>query len=206
MQATEADDPALVPVPPPDLGEGPTSRTVQWFLFSAVAVIGYPLLLQRPREHGMSEVEPATVLAAVVAVAGRTGLARLTVDEVAREAGVGRASVYRWFPGGREQLVDEGITWEVGRFLQRLEDAAAGATDLRDRLIRSITFARRALADHAVLQRLLAAEPGGVLPQLQRDGPPGDRRPARPARRPRRVRRTAVPRSIPPRPPTGWPA
>ena len=61
VQATEADDPALVPVPPPDLGEGPTSRTVQWFLFSAVAVIGYPLLLlQRPRRHGMSEVEPAT--------------------------------------------------------------------------------------------------------------------------------------------------
>ena len=46
VQATEADDPALVPVPPPDLGEGPTSRTVQWFLFSAVAVVGYPLLLR----------------------------------------------------------------------------------------------------------------------------------------------------------------
>ena len=140
-----------------------------------------------------------------MAVAGRTGLARLTVDEVAREAGVGRASVYRWFPGGREQLVDEGITWEVGRFLQRLEDAAAGATDLRDRLIRSITFARRALADHAVLQRLLAAEPGGVLPQLQQTAPLviavlRDQLVAHVA--------SAGPpsRSIPPRPPTGWPA
>ena len=120
----------------------------------------------------MSRAEPRErVLAAVVAVAGRTGIARLTVEEVAREAGVGRASVYRWFPGGREQLVDEGITYEVGRFLHRMTEATDGATDLRDRLIRAITFARRALADHAVLQRLLATEPSGVLPQLQQTAP-----------------------------------
>lgn len=120
----------------------------------------------------MSELGPRDrVLAAVVTVAGRSGIARLTVDEVAREAGVGRASVYRWFPGGREQLVDEGITWEVGRFLQRLVAATADAADLRDRLLRSITVARRALAEHAVLQRLLDTEPGGVLPQLQQTAP-----------------------------------
>src|SRR5690606_30821383 len=70
------------------------------------------------------------VLAAVVAVAGRTGLAQLTVEEVAREAGVGRASVYRWFPGGREQLVDEAVTWEIGRYLAEVEAEAEGAADL----------------------------------------------------------------------------
>jgi AcrR family transcriptional regulator len=111
------------------------------------------------------------VLEAVVAVAGRTGLAHLTVDEVARQAGVGRASVYRWFPGGREQLVDEAITWEIGRYLARVEAATAGAADLHERLARTIRVARRALADHAVLQHLLATEPGGVLPQLQRTAP-----------------------------------
>lgn len=111
------------------------------------------------------------VLAAVVTVVGRTGIARLTVDEVAREAGVGRASVYRWFPGGREQLVDEGVTWEVGRFLARMEADVADAPDLRERLIRAISFAHRALEDHEVLQRLLATEPGGLLPQLQQTAP-----------------------------------
>jgi AcrR family transcriptional regulator len=111
------------------------------------------------------------VLGAVVTVAGRVGLRRVTVDEVAREAGVGRASVYRWFPGGREQLVDEGVTWEVGRFLGRLGRAVADAPDLRTRLIRGLGFAHRSIAEHEVLQHLLATEPGGLLPQLQQTGP-----------------------------------
>ncbi len=111
------------------------------------------------------------VLAAVVACAGRVGVGRVTVDEVAREAGVGRASVYRWFPGGREQLVEEGVTWEVGRFLERLEEAVADAPDLRTRLVEGIAFAHRAIAEHEVLQALLITDPGGLLPQLQRTAP-----------------------------------
>ena len=111
------------------------------------------------------------VLAAVVTCAGRVGVGRITVDEVAREAGVGRATVYRWFPGGRDQLVDEGVTWEVGRFLNRLDDAVAGAPDLRTRLIDGIAFAHRAIAEHEVLQRLLVTDPGGLLPQLQQTAP-----------------------------------
>jgi AcrR family transcriptional regulator len=111
------------------------------------------------------------VLAAVVACAGRVGIARITVDEVAREAGVGRASVYRWFPGGREQLVDEAVTWEVGRFLGRLAEVVDDAPDLRTRLVRGLGFAHRAIAEHEVLQHLLATEPGGLLPQLQQTAP-----------------------------------
>lgn len=44
---TEA-EPAPTPVPLPELGEGPhLSYAVQWFLFTAVAVVGYPLVLRR---------------------------------------------------------------------------------------------------------------------------------------------------------------
>lgn len=111
------------------------------------------------------------VLAAVVACVGRSGMKALTVDEVAREAGVGRASVYRWFPGGREQLLDEAITWEVGRFLAGLTAAMDGAAGLRGQLVAGLSAAHRAIEDHAVLQRLLATEPGGLLPQLQQTAP-----------------------------------
>ncbi|MEO7556805.1 MAG: helix-turn-helix domain-containing protein [Acidimicrobiales bacterium] len=111
------------------------------------------------------------VLAAAVRCAGEMGIERFTVEEVAREAGVSRATVYRWFPGGRDQLVDEGVTWEVGRFLARLGRAVEDAPDLPTRLERGLVFAHRAFEHHEVLQRLLATEPGGLLPQLRATAP-----------------------------------
>jgi cytochrome oxidase assembly protein ShyY1 len=48
VQADDADSPDLTPVPRPDLGEGPHfSYAVQWFLFAAVGLVGYPLLLRK---------------------------------------------------------------------------------------------------------------------------------------------------------------
>lgn len=111
------------------------------------------------------------VLAATVRCAGRVGIARLTVEAVANEAGVSRASVYRWFPGGRDQLVDEAITWEVGRFLSRLAEAVADAPDLPTRLEWALLFAHQAIEEHRELQKLLATEPGGLLPHLQGTAP-----------------------------------
>ncbi|MBA2281583.1 MAG: SURF1 family protein [Acidimicrobiia bacterium] len=43
----------LLAVPRPDLGDGPhLGYAVQWFLFSAVGVVGYPLLLRRRARDG----------------------------------------------------------------------------------------------------------------------------------------------------------
>jgi AcrR family transcriptional regulator len=111
------------------------------------------------------------VLAATVRCAGRVGIARITVEEVAREAAVSRATVYRWFPGGREQLIDEAMTWEIGRFLSRLGAAVEDAPDFPTRLELGLVFAHRAIEEHEVLQRLLETEPGGLLPQLQATTP-----------------------------------
>jgi AcrR family transcriptional regulator len=111
------------------------------------------------------------VLAATVRCAGRVGIARTTVEEVAREASVSRATVYRWFPGGREQLIDEAMTWEIGRFLGRLGAAVEDAPDFATRLELGLVFAHRAIEEHEVLQRLLETEPGGLLPQLQATTP-----------------------------------
>jgi cytochrome oxidase assembly protein ShyY1 len=43
----------LTAVPLPDLGEGPhLAYAVQWFLFAAVGVVGYPLLMRRQARDG----------------------------------------------------------------------------------------------------------------------------------------------------------
>lgn len=111
------------------------------------------------------------VFAATVRCAGQVGLKRITVEAVATEAGVSRASVYRWFPGGRDQLVDEAITWEVGRFLTRLAEAVEEESGLAAKLERALMFVHKAISEHHELQKLLATEPGGLLPHLHDTAP-----------------------------------
>jgi AcrR family transcriptional regulator len=79
--------------------------------------------------------------------------------------------VYRWFPGGRDQIIDEGVTWEIGHFLERVAASVHGAPDLATRIERALVFAHRALEEHEVLQRVLATEPGGVLPHIHATAP-----------------------------------
>jgi AcrR family transcriptional regulator len=97
---------------------------------------------------------------------GRYGLARTTVDDVAQASGVSRATIYRHFPGGREQLVADTVAWETGRFFQRLGEAVAGAPDLCILLEDALAYARNALAEHAVFQRVVQTEPERLLPLI----------------------------------------
>jgi AcrR family transcriptional regulator len=97
---------------------------------------------------------------------GRYGLARTTVDDVAQASGVSRATIYRHFPGGREQIVADTVAWEQGRFFRRLGEAVAGAPDLCVLLENALVFARKALAEHVVFQRVVETEPERLLPLL----------------------------------------
>lgn len=106
------------------------------------------------------------LLTATYACIARSGLARVTVEDAAREAGVSRATVYRHFPGGREQLVRETVGHEVGHFFLDLAVAVAEASSLAEVLIEALLHAHAAVADHEVLQRLLATEPDRLLPNL----------------------------------------
>ena len=106
------------------------------------------------------------ILEATYACVARYGLAKTTIEDAAREARLSRATVYRYFPGGKEQLVREVIAWEMGRFFGRLAEAVAGATDFGHLLEEALFFAHRAVEDHAVLQKILVTEPERLLPQL----------------------------------------
>lgn len=116
--------------------------------------------------------DPRTrLLAATVACLGRYGIAKTTVDDAAREAGLARATVYRHFPDGKEQLIAEAITWAVGQFFAELAVAVDGAPDFPTMLEESLVHARRAVAEHAVLQKVLETEPERLLPQLTQSAP-----------------------------------
>ena len=106
------------------------------------------------------------ILEATYACVARAGLARTTIEDAAREAGVSRATVYRWFPGGRDDLLREVIAWETARFFLRLAEAVEGTADFAAMLEEALVFARAAILDHEVLQRILATEPGRLVPTL----------------------------------------
>lgn len=111
------------------------------------------------------------ILTATIEVVAGAGLAGLRMEEVARVAGVGRATLYRYFPGGKEQLVNEAITWEVGRFFRDLALEVADAPDLRGRLERGLMFAHRSMAGHEALATVLEADREQFLPRLHETSP-----------------------------------
>jgi AcrR family transcriptional regulator len=51
------------------------------------------------------------ILVATLACVDADGLAATSIEDIARAASVGRATIYRHFPGGREQVLTETITW-----------------------------------------------------------------------------------------------
>jgi len=106
------------------------------------------------------------ILEAGFACVARYGLAKTTVEDVARASGLSRATLYRYFPGGRDQLLRDVIAWETGRFFGRLAEAVAGAPDFPSLLEEALIFAHRAIEEHEVLQKVLQTEPERLLPQL----------------------------------------
>ena len=70
-----------------------------------------------------SEPEPALrdrVLAAAYECVARFGIAKTTVEDVVKESGVSRATVYRVFPGGKDELLRAAVSWEMDRFFLML--------------------------------------------------------------------------------------
>jgi AcrR family transcriptional regulator len=96
----------------------------------------------------------------------RQGIAKTTVDDIARAARLSRATVYRTFPRGKEGILAAVVETEVARLFSTLAVAMGEASDLEDVLVAGMVESARSLRDHAALSYLLAYEPGTVLPYL----------------------------------------
>ena len=106
------------------------------------------------------------LLQATYACVARWGLAKTTVEDAAREAGVSRATVYRYCPGGRDELIGAVVGWEFAHFFRRLYVEVHDAETLEEVMERGLMFAHRAVVEHEVLQRILETEPEILLPRL----------------------------------------
>jgi len=103
----------------------------------------------------------------------RQGIAKTTLDDVAREAGCSRATVYRAFPGGKDGLLAAVADTEVSRLFSALAVAMGAAHDIEEVLVAGMVEAAATISAHPALAYLLDAEAEVVLPYLafsQMDG------------------------------------
>lgn len=106
------------------------------------------------------------VLDAARACCVRWGIAKVTIDDIASEAGMSRATLYRLFPGGREVLFEAMREQGISSFLAELDAQLADAEDLDHLVAAVISHAIVQLRADTQLQLLMASQPGEVARSL----------------------------------------
>ena len=106
---------------------------------------------------------------AALACIAEHGVRAVTVERIALEAGVSRASVYRWFPGGRRDVLLAAGAQEMARFFAVLEPRLAQASTLDDCLAAGLSTSVQFLRDSRPLHALIEHEPELVFPHLAFD-------------------------------------
>ena len=99
----------------------------------------------------------------------RQGTAKTTVDDVAHGAGVSRATVYRVFPGGKDELLGAVAETEMARLFSALGARMGAAEELSDVLVIGIVEAVTRITRHPALTYMIAHEPDVVLGRLAFD-------------------------------------
>src|SRR4051812_44660021 len=94
------------------------------------------------------------ILDATMACVERSGLRGFALEDVAGGAGVARATIYRQFPGGRDELIRATVAREVGAFWRELADTVRIHDDLESRFVAGIMEAHRRIEAYDLLQRL----------------------------------------------------
>ena len=112
------------------------------------------------------------VLDATKACCERWGIAKVTVDDIAAEAGVSRATLYRMFPGGKDVLFEALRVKKLEDFFTELREHIDGVDELEEMLVRTVVYATRSLRADDHLAIMLASEPGDTLSNLTVQGLP----------------------------------
>ncbi len=106
------------------------------------------------------------IIEAAYACTYESGISKLTLEDVAKQAGTSRATIYRYFPKGRDQLVSEVVAWAAFIWLEGLVEAISGIDDFEEIGVKAIMFAHKSLLNHDLLQKVLDEEPQVILPLL----------------------------------------
>lgn len=111
------------------------------------------------------------ILDATLAAMADHGIVRLSLEDVAKRAGLSRQTVYRYFPS-KGELLQATVLREERVFLANMTSAAERHRELEPALRAAIEAALRTGHDHVVLNRLLATEPTSLVALVTGDSGP----------------------------------
>ena len=111
------------------------------------------------------------IMSAALASVGESGMGGFSLEDVAGRAGVSRTTIYRHFPGGRSQLIEQTATWEIARFWGRLATAVEELPTLEDRLVAGLVIGRRVITRSSILANLLDPELEQLIAAVQPSEP-----------------------------------
>ena len=114
---------------------------------------------------GQTGSAQARVTSALLRCVGRWGLSKTTIEDVAKEAGVSRATVYRLFPGGKNAIMRAAVLGEVRSLLAVLTVELSGVDQVEDCLTVAMNHAAQFLEQHQALSFMRDHE-SGLLDQL----------------------------------------
>jgi AcrR family transcriptional regulator len=105
------------------------------------------------------------------------GIRATTMEDIARDAGAGKATLYRYF-ANKDAVIDALLERESERFARGVELAARGAdhADAVARLEAAFVAGVRFFVEHPLLIRDRDEEPAVLLPRITADGGPLVRR------------------------------
>lgn len=119
----------------------------------------------QPDHIGQLSEQQQRIADALLECMRRWGLAKTNMDDVAKEAKISRATLYRLFPGGKQEILDAAAQAAARSIAEQLSDELGGVHSLEECLVRAVHSASCLLADSEVVTFLRSREPA-VLKQV----------------------------------------
>lgn len=115
------------------------------------------------RSDAPASVEQARnrLIGAAEACFARFGVAKTTIEDIAGEAGVSRATVYRYFEGGRDEIILGVVLQEAESFLASLERRVQREATLADAIVAGVVYTVASVRKNQHLALLFAPEVAG---------------------------------------------
>lgn len=112
------------------------------------------------------------ILEAAVEAASVHGVARLSMSDVARTAGLSRPTLYRYF-ASRDELFAAALLSETQALVAQVVAELVDVDDPREAIERGILATLRLTREHSLLDRIVRTEPEVLVPVLVAEGDPG---------------------------------